>query len=103
MNEADKKEFPFADAPDTAAIVCRHVLEEGAPVTYVSHDGDDGMWQFLCGGLHETRGSSRFTPFGSATNPWAGCAKCRRGSSHGVAAQRASGALENGSAPDAAD
>ena len=54
MNEADKKEFPFADAPDTAAIVCCHVLEEGAPITYVSHDGDDGMWQFLCGGLHET-------------------------------------------------
>ena len=54
MNEADGKVFPFADAPDTAAIVCRHVLEEGAPVTYVSHDEDDGMWQFLCGGLHET-------------------------------------------------
>lgn len=54
MNEADEKVFPFADAPDTAAIVCRHVLEEGAPVTYVSHDEDDGMWQFLCGGLHET-------------------------------------------------
>ena len=54
MNETDKKEFPFADALDTAAIVCRHVLEEGAPVTYVSHDEDDGMWQFLCSGLHET-------------------------------------------------
>lgn len=54
MNETDEKGFPFADAPDTAAIVCRHVLEEGAPVTYVSHDEDDGMWQFLCGGLHET-------------------------------------------------
>ena len=53
MNEADEKVFPFADAPDTAAIVCRHVLEEGAPVTYVSHDEDDGMWQFLCGGLHD--------------------------------------------------
>ena len=22
MNETDEKEFPFADAPDTAAIVC---------------------------------------------------------------------------------
>lgn len=27
MNEADEKVFPFADALDTAAIVCRHVLE----------------------------------------------------------------------------
>ena len=54
MNETDKKEFPFADALDTAAIVCRHVLEGGAPVTYVSHDEDDGMWQSLCGGLYDT-------------------------------------------------
>ncbi len=43
--------FPFADRPDTAAIVCRHVLA-GKPVLYVSHDAEDGMWQFLCGKAH---------------------------------------------------
>jgi hypothetical protein len=25
------------------------VLETGAPVLHVSHDADDGSWQFLCG------------------------------------------------------
>lgn len=47
-------EFPFYDSPDTAAVVCCHVLNEEAPVLYVSHDADDGMWQFLCGKAHET-------------------------------------------------
>ena len=54
MCETSKKSFPFSDAPDTAAIICRHVLDGEAPIRYVSHDEDDGMWQFLCGGLHET-------------------------------------------------
>lgn len=26
----------------------------GEPILYVSHDEDDGMWQFLCGKAHET-------------------------------------------------
>ena len=47
-------EFPFADAPNTATIVCCHIIECKAPILYVSHDGDDGMWQFLCGKTHET-------------------------------------------------
>lgn len=44
-------EFPFYDPPDTATIVCCHVFE-GKPILYVSHDEDDGMWQFLCGSIH---------------------------------------------------
>ena len=44
--------FPFADDPDTACIVCRHVLDKEKKITYVSHDTDDGMWQFLCGESH---------------------------------------------------
>ena len=47
-------EFPFYDSPDTATIICCHILERQAPILYVSHDEDDGMWQFLCGGTHET-------------------------------------------------
>jgi hypothetical protein len=35
-----------------SAIVCCHVLYEGKPILYVSHDEDDGMWQFLCGSIH---------------------------------------------------
>ena len=42
-------EFPFYDSPDTATIICCHILERQAPILYVSHDEDDGMWQFLCG------------------------------------------------------
>ena len=45
--------FPFEDAPNTAIIICNHVIEKDADILYVSHDEDDGMWQFLCGGSHE--------------------------------------------------
>ena len=44
---------PFDDAPNTMAIICSHVLEQGDSILYVSHDEDDGMWQFLCGSSHE--------------------------------------------------
>lgn len=43
--------FPFWDAPNTAAFMCSHVLNEEKPILYVSHD-EDGYWQFLCGGTH---------------------------------------------------
>lgn len=46
-------DFPFDDAPNTATSVCKHIIEQGAPIIYVSHNEDDGMWQFLCGGQHE--------------------------------------------------
>ena len=44
--------FPFDDAPNAATIICNHILEHDADILYVSHDEDDGMWQFLCGGAH---------------------------------------------------
>jgi hypothetical protein len=40
--------WPFEDTPKTASITTRQVLE-GAPVLHVTHDADDGSWQFLCG------------------------------------------------------
>lgn len=45
--------FPFDELPNTAAITCCHILNEGLPILYVSHDEDDGMWQFLCGKSHD--------------------------------------------------
>lgn len=42
------------DAPDTAVITCCHIVEDRKPILYVSHDADDGMWQFLCGKEHTT-------------------------------------------------
>ena len=35
--------FPFDGDPHTACIVCRHVLDNNEPITYISHD-EDGMW-----------------------------------------------------------
>lgn len=46
-------EFPFYEAPNTAAILCCHILEQEAPILFVSHDEEDGMWEFLCGKTHE--------------------------------------------------
>ena len=40
--------WPFDDEPNTASITTRQVLE-GAPILLVTHDADDGSWQFLCG------------------------------------------------------
>lgn len=41
-------DFPFDDAPNTAVITCYHILEGNGDICYVSHDEDDGGWQFLC-------------------------------------------------------
>ena len=44
--------FAFKDAPNTACIVCQHVLAGKNPITFISHDEEDGMWQFLCSEDH---------------------------------------------------
>jgi hypothetical protein len=38
--------WPFEDPPNVAVITTRAVLE-GAAIVLVSHDEDDGGWQFL--------------------------------------------------------
>lgn len=50
------KPWLFDDPENTASIACTHVLE-GSPILRVTHDEDDGGWQFLCGQAeaHETR------------------------------------------------
>ena len=45
--------FSFVEKPDTAVITCSHILENKDPILFVSHDEDDGMWQFLCGADHD--------------------------------------------------
>ncbi len=44
-----KSNYLFSDTENTACMVCSHVLENKAPILHVTHDEDDGMWQFLCG------------------------------------------------------
>ena len=41
--------WPFADARNTAVFTTREVLEGGMPILRVTHDDDDGAWQFQSG------------------------------------------------------
>lgn len=45
--------FPFSDAPNTAVFICSHILGGREKILFVSHDADDGAWQFLCGKEHD--------------------------------------------------
>lgn len=45
-------EFPFNESRNVASITCVHILDENKPILHVSHDKDDGCWQFLCGDEH---------------------------------------------------
>jgi hypothetical protein len=40
-------EWPFADPRNVATITVRQIVQDGNPILRVSHDDDDGMWQFL--------------------------------------------------------
>jgi hypothetical protein len=41
--------WPFDDSPNVAVITTRQVTEDNAPILLVSHDEEDGSWQFLPG------------------------------------------------------
>jgi hypothetical protein len=40
-------EWPFKDPKNLASISIRQIIVDGAPILRVSHDEDDGCWQFL--------------------------------------------------------
>lgn len=42
-------EWLFDDAPNVASFTVRSVMSGEAPIRLVSHDADDGSWQFLPG------------------------------------------------------
>jgi hypothetical protein len=46
-------DWPFEDPPNMAVITTVKVLE-GYPVLLVTHDEDDGGWQFLCGTTNDS-------------------------------------------------
>lgn len=48
------KNFPFKYPENQATIVCKHVIENEKDISLVTHDSDDGMWQFLCSETHES-------------------------------------------------
>ncbi len=39
----------FNEKNNLAVFTCTHVMRQGEPILYVSHDENDGGWQFLCG------------------------------------------------------
>ncbi|AJZ89762.1 hypothetical protein RI049_10725 [Cedecea neteri] len=41
-----KSQWKFSDLPNTAVIVNRKIVYEKEWIAYVSHDNDDGAWQF---------------------------------------------------------
>lgn len=45
--EAAADGWRFEDAPNTAVITTRPVLDGREPILLVTHDEDDGGWQFL--------------------------------------------------------
>lgn len=50
--------FPFHDHKNVAVIICKHILEDGADICYVTHD-DDGCWQFMCSLEEHTEADAR--------------------------------------------
>ena len=43
-------DWPFDDPENVATMTVRQITHGGQPILLVSHDADDGMWQFLTGG-----------------------------------------------------
>ena len=41
--------WPFDDPENVATLTVRQVIASGQPILLVSHDAEDGMWQFLTG------------------------------------------------------
>ena len=40
-------DWPFADPTNVATITVRQIVRDGQPILHVSHDHEDGGWQFL--------------------------------------------------------
>jgi len=63
--EANGKTLHAFPGPENqVSYTCAHVLEGGLPILRVSHDEDDGAWQFLCGGLHPDAAEGRIVCLG---------------------------------------
>ncbi len=40
-------DWPFEDPKNVATFTVRQIVKEGHPILRVTHDGEDGAWQFL--------------------------------------------------------
>ncbi len=48
-------DWPFHDPPNVAVIANKRIIDKHACVACVSHDAEDGMWQFHTGEEAELR------------------------------------------------
>lgn len=46
-SKKDKINKEFKDPPETAVFTTKFVIEKKNTITYISHDEDDGSWQFF--------------------------------------------------------
>jgi hypothetical protein len=42
-----RPDWPFPDPKNVATITVRQIIHDGRPILRVTHDRDDGVWQFL--------------------------------------------------------
>lgn len=47
--ERSTETWPFADPWNVAVFTTRQIVRDGEPILHVSHDWDDGAWQFHTG------------------------------------------------------
>lgn len=50
VNKMMLQPWAFDDPENVAVITTQKIMDRESPILYVSHDEDDGMWQFLDGG-----------------------------------------------------
>jgi hypothetical protein len=43
------EQWPFADPKNVAVITLKSIAMGGSPILHVTHDAEDGIWQFLDG------------------------------------------------------
>lgn len=60
----DQDDWPFPDGPETAVFTSKYVIEDGEVITYVSHDADDGAWQFHVSGKSLDEAAGRIVGLG---------------------------------------
>lgn len=61
-------EYKF-DAPEnTACFVCDHVMHRQRPILFVTHEKEDGYWQFLCGQMDHTDANIKIISLRQATD-----------------------------------
>ncbi|WP_416396656.1 hypothetical protein [Allohahella sp. A8] len=58
--------YRSSNLENASGMVCSHVLDEQAPILYVSRDKNEGMWRFLCGPEDHKAEQSREITLGEA-------------------------------------